>query len=201
MKTRLFNILIFLFFAVYTLDAQDNITFRTICKKQVMVGEQFQVSYELNGADGKDFKTPNFNNFEVIGGPFSNTSSSIQITNGSVSRTSTQTYSFHLRAIKEGNFVIPQATITVDRKVITSDPIDIQVTASSNSRSNNSTYGGSSQQITNETNDRDVFLEATPNKRKVYLGEQILLTYRIFFNTPIFDLSVSKSPSYSTLIN
>lgn len=197
MKTRLFNILIFLFFAVYNLDAQDNITFRTICKKQVMVGEQFQVSYELNGADGKDFKTPNFNNFEVIGGPFSNTSSSIQIINGSVSRTSTQTYSFHLRAIKEGNFVIPQATITVDRKVITSDPIDIQVTASSNSRSNNSTYGGSSQQITNETNDRDVFLEATPNKRKVYLGEQILLTYRIFFNTPIFDLSVSKSPSYS----
>ena len=108
MKTRLFNILIFLFFAVYTLDAQDNITFRTICKKQVMVGEQFQVSYELNGADGKDFKTPNFNNFEVIGGPFSNTSSSIQITNGSVSRTSTQTYSFHLRAIKEGNFVLTE---------------------------------------------------------------------------------------------
>ena len=121
MKTRLLSILAFLFLAVHSLDAQNDVTFKTICKKQVSVGEQFQVSYELNG-DGKDFKSPNFTNFEIIGGPFSSTSSSVQIINGSVSRTNTQTFSFHLRAIKEGKYTIPQASITVDRKRITSEP-------------------------------------------------------------------------------
>ena len=121
MKSKFLYILAFIFIAAYSLEAQSDVTFRTICKKQVSVGEQFQVSYELNG-DGKDFKAPNFNNFEVIGGPFTSTSSSVQIINGSVSRTNTQTFSYHLRAIEEGNFTIPQASVTVDRKRITSEP-------------------------------------------------------------------------------
>ena len=99
MKKRILCILSLIFMIAYSLEAQSDITFKTICKKQVSVGEQFQVSYELSG-DGKDFRSPNFTNFEIIGGPFSSTSSSIQIINGSVSRTNTQTYSFHLRAIK-----------------------------------------------------------------------------------------------------
>ena len=85
----------------FLLRAQDNVSFKVICKKQVVVGEQFQVSYELNG-DGTNFEAPNFNNFEIVGGPFSSSSSSVQIVNGSVTRTNTHTYSFYLRAIKEG---------------------------------------------------------------------------------------------------
>ena len=194
MKTRITYIIAILFTLTYNLGAQSDITFKTICKKQVSVGEQFQVSYELNG-DGKDFKSPNFNNFEVIGGPFSSTSSSIQVINGSISRTNTQTYSFHLRAIKEGKFMLPQASVTVDKKRITSDPFEINVTPSSN---NESVYSGtSSAQSQTTLNNKEVFLEAVPNKRRVYLGEQIVLTYRIFFTIPISQLSISESPSYT----
>ena len=126
--------------------------------------EQFQVSYELNG-DGKDFKSPNFTNFEIIGGPFTSTSSSVQIINGSVSRTNTQTFSFHLRAIKEGVFTIPSASITVDRKKITSEPCEINVTASATSSGN---YSNNTSNSTNNNNKKEVFLKATPNKKKVY---------------------------------
>ena len=193
MKTKLFYIVLFCFISIYSLEAQSDISFKTICKKQVAVGEQFQVSYELN-CDGKDFKTPNFTNFEIIGGPFTSTSSSVQIINGSVTRTNTQTFSFHLRAIKEGVYTIPPASITVDKKKITSEPCEINVIASASSSS-----------ISNETNNntknnigtKDVFLKATPNKKKVYQGEQILLTYNIYYTIPISQLSVSKSPSYS----
>lgn len=181
---------------VYSIEAQSDISFKTICKKQVSVGEQFQVSYELSG-DGKDFRSPNFTNFEIVGGPFSSTSSSVQIINGSVSKTNTQTYSFHLRAIKEGKFTIPQASITVDKKRITSEPCEINVVASSNG---STTYSGSS--TNNSTTqvgigNKEVFLEAVPNKKKVYLGEQVLLTYRLFYTIPISQVSVSKAPSYS----
>ena len=193
MKTKFLYIVSLLLLSIYTLEAQSDITFKTICKKQVAVGEQFQVSYELNG-DGKDFKSPNFNNFEIIGGPFTSTSSSVQIINGSVSRTNTQTFSFHLRAIKEGSYTIPPASITVDKKKITSEPCDIKVVASANSSSYNTTSNNDSKA---NVESKSIFLNATPNKKKVYQGEQILLTYNIFYNISISQLSVSKSPSYS----
>ena len=196
MKTKLLYIILFCFVSTYTLEAQSDVTFKTICKKQVSVGEQFQVSYELNG-DGKDFKTPNFTNFEIIGGPFTSTSSSVQIINGSVSRTNTQTFSFHLRAIKEGVFTIPSASVTVDKKKITSEPCEINVIASA---SGSSSYNGATNNTNiskSNTTAKEVFLKATPNKKKVYQGEQILLTYNIYYTIPISQLSVSKSPSYS----
>lgn len=196
MKNKLLNIMAIMFIAMYSLQAQSDVTFKTICKKQVSVGEQFQVSYELNG-DGKDFRTPNFTNFEVIGGPFSSTSSSVQIINGSVTKTNTQTYSFHLRAIKEGRFTMPQASITVDRKRITSEPCEINVVASSNGSSSLSSSGKISNNSQTNDNAKEIFMEAVPSKKKVYIGEQLMLTYRLFYTIPISQLSVSKSPSYS----
>ena len=193
MKTKLLYIILFCFISIYSLEAQSDISFKTICKKQVVVGEQFQVSYELNG-DGKDFKTPNFTNFEIIGGPFTSTSSSVQIINGSVSRTNTQTFSFHLRAIKEGTYTIPSASITVDKKKITSDPCEINVIASPNGSSSSN---GSTNTTKSNVGAKEVFLKATPNKKKVYQGEQLLLTYNIYYTIPISQLAVSKSPSYS----
>ena len=196
MKNKLLNIMAIMFIAMYSLQAQSDVTFKTICKTQVSVGEQFQVSYELNG-DGKDFRTPNFTNFEVIGGPFSSTSSSVQIINGSVTKTNTQTYSFHLRAIKEGRFTMPQASITVDRKRITSEPCEINVVASSNGISSLSGSGKISNNSQTNDNAKEIFMEAVPSKKKVYIGEQLMLTYRLFYTIPISQLSVSKSPSYS----
>ncbi|MBQ5856109.1 MAG: protein BatD [Bacteroidales bacterium] len=193
MKTKLLYIILFCFASIYSLEAQSDISFKTICKKQVSVGEQFQVSYELN-SDGKDFRAPNFTNFEIIGGPFTSTSSSVQIINGSVTRANTQTFSYHLRAIKEGTYTIPSASITVDKKKITSEPCEIVVVASA---TGSSTYSGNSDNTKTNITAKEVFLKATPNKKKVYQGEQILLTYNIYYTIPISQLSVSKSPSYS----
>ncbi|MGN0033693.1 MAG: BatD family protein [Candidatus Limimorpha sp.] len=186
---RKIGILLLFFMALSTLSAQNDVDFKVICKKNVVVGEQFQVSYELNG-EGKNFESPNFNGFEVIGGPFSSSSSSVQIINGSVTKSNTHTYSFYLRAIKEGTFTIPAATITVGRQKVNSTTAEINVTKNPNI----STSGGNSSA---SGTTRDVFLEAIPNKTTAYIGEQITLTYKIYFTIPISNLSISKTPSYS----
>ena len=183
-------IVLFLMTAL-ALKAQDDVSFKVICKRQVVVGEQFQVSYELNG-DGKNFEAPNFNNFEKIGGPFSSTSSSVQIINGSVTKTNTHTYSFYLRAIKEGKFTIPAATITVDKKKVKSTTMEIEVV-----KDNGSVAGGGGNSSGPSVSAKDVFLEATLNKKSAYLGEQVTLTYKIYYTLPISQLSISKAPSYS----
>lgn len=182
-------ILLFLVTA-FSVSAQDNVSFKTICKKQVVVGEQFQVSYELTG-DGSNFEAPNFTNFEIVGGPFSSQSSSVQIVNGSVTKSTTHTYSFYLRAIKEGSYTIPSATITVDKKKIKSTTEEITVVK------DNSVVTGSSSAGSANTGAKEVFLEASPSKKTAYIGEQILLRYKIYYTIPISQLSISKAPSYS----
>jgi len=173
---------------------QDESPFNVTCKRQVMVGEQFYVSYELDG-DGKDFVSPNFTDFEVVGGPFSSSSSSVQIINGSVTKSNKTTYSFYLRALKEGTFTIPAATITIDRKKVKSSTMDITVVAGSGSASSTSSPRGGGSSTTVETG--DVILEAVPSKKTAYVGEQIVLTYKIYFTIPISQLSISKAPSYA----
>ena len=176
--------------ALSPLWAQNDVSFKVICKKQVSVGEQFQVSYELTG-EGKNFEAPNFTNFEIVGGPFSSSSSSVQIINGSVTKSTINTHSFYLRAIKEGTYTIPAATITVNRQKVKSTTADIVVVKGNNAAISNNSNSGSASNTT------DVFLEATLNKNSAYLGEQIILTYKIYYTVPITNLAISKAPSYS----
>lgn len=195
MKRFLIAIIAILFnVAVY---AQDEVEFVVLCKQQVMVGEQFIVSYEIDG-NNSNFEAPNFMNFEVVGGPFSSSSSSVQIINGSVTKSNKTTYSFYLRAIKQGTFTIPAATITVNRKKVKSTTMDITVVAGNgNSGNSGSSSGGGDRSASTAANTSEVFLEAIPNKRTAYIGEQIVLTYKIYFNIGISQLSISKAPSYS----
>lgn len=184
------GLILFFVMTAFLVNAQDDVSFKVICKKQVVVGEQFQLSYELSG-EGKNFEAPNFTNFEIVGGPFSSSSSSVQIINGSVTKTSTNTYSFYLRAIKEGTFTIPAATITVNKKKVKSNTADIEVVKDNGVVTDKS--GGKA----NTSNAKEVFLEAVPNKLTAYIGEQITLTYKIYFTIPISQLTISKAPSYS----
>ena len=175
------GLLIVCLMTLFSLKAQDDVSFKVICKKQVVVGEQFQVSYELSG-DGKNFEAPNFNNFEIVGGPFSSSSSSVQIVNGSVTRTNTHTYSFYLRAIKEGKYTIPAATIYVNKQKVKKMQLQTNYY---------SVVAGGSASNGAATNTKDVFLEAVPNKMSAYLGEQIILTYKIYYTIPISNLRIS----------
>lgn len=181
------GLVILFFLTVFSVRA-DDVNFKVTCKRQVVVGEQFQVSYELN-CDGSDFKAPNFNDFEVVGGPFSSVGSNVQIINGSVTKSHTLTYSFYLRAIKEGKYTIPAATITVKNKKVKSESTVVEVvkgdTDSNGDNSKPSTVG------------KEALLEATVNKKSAYIGEQIILTYKIYYIYNIVNPMISKSPSYS----
>src|SRR2546426_1105150 len=68
----------------------------TVSNNAVAVGDQFQVTFTLDG-NGKNFQAPAFSNFNTLMGPSQSTS--MQIMNGSVSQTISYTYV--LQAIKE----------------------------------------------------------------------------------------------------
>ena len=62
--------------------------------------------------------------------------------------------------------------------------------------------GSSSQGKSQNTNDpqvsgKDLFLKVIPTKKSAYVGEQIVLTYKLYTKVPVSSLSVDKMPSYA----
>jgi len=184
--------------------AQDA-TLTVSAKKQVVVGERFQVVFEAN-AEGKNFQSPSFDGFNVVGGPFTSTSSSFSMVNGSMSHTVKCTYTFALQAYKEGTFHVDAASLTVKGDKISSEPFDIKVLPDDGSHANASggTTGGNTGRNSSSvnTNDpqvsgKDLFLKVIPSKKSVYVGEQVVLTYKLYTKVPVSSLQVGKMPSYA----
>ena len=180
--------------------AQDTPTLTVSAKKQVMVGERFQVSFEAN-AEGKNFTAPSFEGFNVLGGPFTSSSSSVQIVNGSITHSTKNTYTFALQAYQEGTFRIGAASLTVKGDKVSSEPFEVKVIPDDGSHAAPSGGGSASTQgqaqgtSDPQVSGKDLFLKAIPSKRTAYVGEQVVLTYKLYTKVPVSSLSITKSPS------
>ncbi len=197
------RIILFLMLCPLWLWAQDDPTLSVSTKKQVMVGERFQVVFEAN-AEGKNFQAPSFEGFTVVGGPFTSTSSSFSMVNGSMSHTVKVTYTFALQAQKEGSFRIGSASLTVKGKKVSSEPFEIKVLPDDGSHAapsggGGATHQGQSQQNTDDpqVSGKDLFLRVIPSKKSVYVGEQVVLTYKLYTKVPVSSVSIEKMPSYA----
>ena len=200
---KIFSLLLFIVcVAPMTLRAQDDPTLTVSAKKQVVVGERFQVVFEAN-AEGKNFQAPSFEGFTVLGGPFTSTSSSFSMVNGSMSHSVKCTYTFALQAYKEGTFHIGSASLTVKGNKVSSAPFEIKVLPDDGSHIAPSGGGGSANASQSQNNDdpqvsgKDLFFKVIPSKRSVYVGEQIVLIYKLYTKVPVSSLSVEKMPSYA----
>ena len=197
------RIILLLMLCPLWLWAQDDPTLTVSTKKQVMVGERFQVVFEAN-AEGKNFQAPSFEGFTVVGGPFTSSSSSFSMVNGSMSHTVRCTYTFALQAYQEGTFHVGSATLTVKGKKISSEPFDIKVIPDDGSHAAPSGGGsssgqGQSQQNTSDpqVSGKDLFIRVIPSKKSAYVGEQVVLTYKLYTKVPVSSLSVERMPSYA----
>ena len=199
------RIILFLMLCPLWLWAQDTPTLTVSAKKQVVVGERFQVVFEAN-AEGKNFTAPSFEGLTVLGGPFTSTSSSFQMVNGSMSHTVKCTYTFALQAYQEGTVHVGAASLTVKGNKISSEPFDIKVlpddgshaASSSGDGSSSNTRQGQSQNINDpQVSGKDLFLKVIPSKKSAYVGEQVVLTYKLYTRVPVSSLSVEKMPSYA----
>ena len=84
-------------------------------KNPAIVGEQILIQYSIN-TKGDNFKSPNFKGLRVLSGPNPSTQSSYSFVNGKSQNTTSTTYSFYLKATKEGTYNISPANITVKGK-------------------------------------------------------------------------------------
>ena len=131
-----------------------------------------------------------------MSGPNRSQNSSISFINGKVSQNITISYSFILYAKAQGSFKIDPASCLVDGEKYATKAVVIEVVGGG--RTNQSAAGRSTAQSPDlvTVDDEQLFIDAFIDKKKVYQGEQILLTHKIFTLVPVSNLSVDKLSSY-----
>ena len=182
-------LLIITFIANVTLFAQSFTA--NVAKNTVVVGEQFQVSFNIEG-NAKNFSPPSFEDFNLLGGPYQSNQTSW--VNGVVTQSTGLTYL--LQAKKEGKFTIGAATIESNGKRLSTNPITITVVKAGNQSQGN--QGGSDG---GGVSPKNVFLKATADKTNVYRGEAITVTYKLYFNVNVYNYNLDKAPSFTGFFN
>ena len=186
------------FLAILAAGFSQDVTFQGSAKTTVSIGESFTLTYTLN-SQGTDFRGPRLNGLDVISGPFTSTSSSIQSVNGRTTMSVHYSFQYILQANREGTFDIPPATITVDRRTITSNLLTIKVVKNGPGQAGTSqgqSYGNSQQQANVQTNPNDVMLKAYVSNPNPQQGEGISVTYKIYTKVPVSQIMFSKEPSF-----
>ena len=130
-------------------------------KNPAIIGEQILIQYSID-ENGNNFISPNFNGLQVLSGPNPSTQSSYSFVNGkSESKTST-TYSYYLKAIKEGIYNISPASITISGKTIKSKNYQLKIVKGNQKNK-------SQQKVLSE----NLFIKDDVSKRNIVVGEQI----------------------------
>jgi len=190
---RFIHILVIILSFTGILNAAD-IDFKVSAPARVSVGERFRLTYQVN-ADVDDFSPPSFENFSVLSGPNRGQNSSIQIINGKVTQNISISYTYLLVASEEGEFTIAPATAKVKGKEYQTQPKTIRVIKGSQNQAPNS--NNQQQAAEQGIKSDDVYVKAIIDKSNLYLGEEAVVTFRLYTKVPISNISFDKLSSFN----
>jgi len=191
-----YYILSFLLLWSTLLFAQGGRFTAAVSSSEVAAGEQLQVDFTATGASS-DFNAPDFAGFQVLSGP--NVSQAYMDNNGVI--TNTTTYGYILMAIKEGTFTIGSASVNINFRRMQTIPLHVKVDKGQ------SLQQMQQQQVQNApvNNSKDlqkaVFLVAELDKSHAYQGEQLTLTYKLYFRVDLLGFSSDKGPDLNGFWN
>ena len=143
------------------------------------IEKEESITFSIEASGSKNFPLVDIsvikNTFEILSGPSQMTN--IQWVNGKM--TSTKTLKWTILPIETGKIIIPSVEGTLDGKKFKSKPINIFVNV-------------------NKKDDSKIFIKAEIDKRKVYLGEQITLTYNLYkkVNASIEPFQIPEFPGF-----
>ena len=170
----------------YAIVASGQTDIKVEAPNVVAADEQFNVTFIIEGEENpSDFQWSSGSDFQVLWGPQSGRSTSIQIINGKRTKSVQTTYTYVLRPASSGRFSLPPATAKVNGKEIRSGQVAIQVAAagaaSSSSQQRSAQQPGQTQQAGGAgIQDSDIFLKMDLSRTKAVVGEPIIVTLKLY---------------------
>lgn len=170
---------------------------------KVGVEDVFNVTYSTN-KEGT-FIPPSFTDFNLVGGPFQSTSSSINIVNGKMTQTMEKSFTYTLQPKQTGTFLVPGAKLKIGNATYESNDAQITVVQGKLIKQKPrrqsvfddfDDFFGNTRQQPQQVTDEDFFARITFSKQNVYPGEQIVATYKIYSrNLPLNSLDDYEFPT------
>lgn len=155
------------------LSAVAQNSFTVSVPEVVSTDEIFQVMFTATYESGKvsDFAPPAFEGFEVLAGPVSSTSTSIQSINGKTSTTRTQSYTYTVRLTQEGKVTVGPASVKIGKETYSTESRTVEAVKGqvpSGSGGNAAAAGD------------DLMLRLSVSKSRAVVGEPIIVTMKLY---------------------
>ena len=198
MKRLIIFVLSLLGLVGLNLNAQ-NISFNASGPSVIGVGEHFEIRFQINTDDLSAFTPPSINGFDVLAGPRTSRSSSNTYINGQLISSSSTTLTYVLQGNKEGTFSIGGAKINSKGNSYTSNSLKIKVqkdpTQSQRAQpQNRQTQTQQAQPQVTVLDNKALFIKAFANKSQAQVGEEVIITYKLYTLVPISEYQVNQMP-------
>ena len=190
---------------VFPAFADEEVTFEANSPLTVSLGGAFRVEFALNAKpDRETFEAPTFEGFDVLAGPAESTGSSIQIINGSMTKSVSHTYTFVLLPQAAGTVTIGAATVKVDGKVYRTQPLPIEVVDEGDggrqqqqpSQGRGAGDGGRSE-AQHQIGKDDILLRAVVSRTSLYKNEPLHVTFKLYTRVPYVNIVPESAPSFN----
>lgn len=170
-------------------------------------GEQFQVTYQLEGLSTGDFIPPDFKNLKVLSEP--NQSNAVQMINGQISRTASVSYI--LSAAQAGDYTIGAAQVKSGSKVYNAAKIPVKILKGRKPQAQAPPpnfpfpFGNPGPQSFPQappqqklfSQDEAFKLVAMVADDEIYIGQQLLVTYRLYSRVQVADNDLQTNPTFN----
>jgi len=189
-KVKYFVVLLLTLMSI-SLYAQEPELTASVSKNKLGQNQRLRIVFAVNKQGADHFKAPDFKNFKIVSGPIQSISQSW--INGKASFS--QSYTFIIEPRKKGEFLIPSASIELNKKTLKSKPVKVIVL--------------DPVEIPKDPNDpnyiaqQNVHLVAEISKSGPYVGEGIYVEYKLYVsrNISVKDFTVVESPQYNGFWN
>lgn len=189
----------------WTVFAAGKVTFEASSPLTVAVGGAFRVEFALDAnPDDDTFKAPSFEGFDVLAGPAVSRGSSVQIVNGSMTKSVNVTYTFVLLPQEAGNVTIGPAEVKVDGTPYRTRPLPIEIVdegASTQPQQGSASDRRSEQPSASDAQNRigkeDILLRAVVSRTSVYKNEPLHVTFKLYNRVPVVSAVPESAPSFN----
>ena len=194
MKKLLFTVVA----ALSALVAYAQTDIKVEVHRVVEAGEQFNVTFIIEGENKvSDFTWEPSSDFQLLWGPQKGQSSSVQIINGTMTKSVQSTYTYILKASSTGKFTLPAATAKVKKDEIVSKPVTIEVVAAQQASSSSSSSQSQPQTRQQGVKADDIFLVLSLSRTNVVVGEPVIATLKLYQRVNIAGFEGANFPTFN----
>ncbi len=168
---------------------------------KIGLNDNLTITITVSGNQLNDHDQPSLppNDDWAFNGMNRSTSTSFQLVGGHMSKEITYTYQMMIAPTKKGKLVVPKIPVVANGETKYTASYEVEVVEGSVSGRQSPSQRATptpSQPDAGDIKDR-VFLAVSANKKKAVVGEQIVVTYTLYTQYQLTNISFTREPSFS----